>query len=127
MNEDRKKSSTGIKGLDEITGGGFPTGRATLLAGNVGCGKTTFGMKFLAQGIAEGEPGVFVTLEETPEELVADMKSVGMDLAPLVERGLLSIIRVDLRRVTMMDGGEYDIGSLFVQLADAVAAVHAKR
>ncbi|SNB47439.1 circadian clock protein KaiC [Geobacter sp. DSM 9736] len=121
------KSSTGIKGLDDITGGGYPQGRSTLIAGNAGCGKTTFGMSFLIKGITEDEPGVYVTLEETAEDIVADMKSVGMDLRPLVEKGLLFILRVDLSKVTLTEGGGYDIGTLFIHLADAISSVGAKR
>lgn len=103
MQRGMKKSLTGIKGLDEITAGGLPAGRATLLAGNVGSGKTTFAMSFLAQGIAEGEPGLFVTLEETAEEIISDMQSVSIDLLPLIEQGKLHILHIDLRQATLTE------------------------
>src|SRR5512134_1876964 len=78
------KCPTGIQGLDEITGGGLPRGRATLVCGGAGCGKTLFAMEFLVRGITEyGEPGVFMAFEETAEELAANVASLGFDLEKL--------------------------------------------
>jgi hypothetical protein len=80
---DLAKCTTGIQGLDEITNGGLPKGRPTLIAGSAGCGKTMFGMQFLIEGARSGEPGVFVAFEEPVEELIANFKSLGYDLGLL--------------------------------------------
>src|SRR6202167_113979 len=81
------KCPTGIQGLDEITGGGLPKGRTTLVCGGAGCGKTLFAAEFLVRGAAEfGEPGVFMSFEETEGELKANVSSLGFDLAKLVRR-----------------------------------------
>src|SRR5690349_23798069 len=82
------KAPTGIRGLDEITGGGLPRGRPTLICGSAGCGKTLFGMEFLVKGATEyGEPGVFLAFEETEEELAQNVRSLGFDLDRLVAEG----------------------------------------
>src|SRR5512134_2043392 len=87
-----QKCPTGIVGLDEITGGGLPRGRPTLVCGGAGCGKTLFAMEFLVRGATEhGEPGVFVAFEETEEELAQNVSSLGFDLADLEQRGLLAV------------------------------------
>ena len=81
------KSPTGIEGLDEITGGGLPKGRPTLVCGGAGCGKTLLAMEFLVHGATEyNEPGVFVSFEETEKELAANVASLGIDLGSLVQR-----------------------------------------
>ena len=74
------KVPTGIEGFDEVTGGGLPQGRPTLICGGPGCGKTLFGLEFLIRGAAQGERGVFVTFEETEEDLVKNVRSLGYDL-----------------------------------------------
>src|SRR3954453_23839314 len=85
------KASTGIRGLDEITGGGLPQGRPTLICGGAGGGKTLFGMEFLVKGAAEfGEPGVFLAFEENEEELAQNVQSLGFDLDRLVTEGRLA-------------------------------------
>src|SRR5689334_9189962 len=72
------KTATGIDGLDEITRGGLPTGRPTLVCGAAGCGKTLLAMEFLVRGAMQfDEPGVFVTFEESPEELADNVRSLG--------------------------------------------------
>src|ERR1700681_3872294 len=82
-----QKSPTSIQGLDEITGGGLPKGRPTLICGGAGCGKTLFAMEFLVRGATQyNEPGVFVSFEETEKELTANVASLGFDLDTLVER-----------------------------------------
>src|SRR5687767_5037839 len=94
-----KKSPTGIRGLDEITGGGLPTGRPTLVCGGPGCGKTLLAMEFLVHGAAEyGEPGVFMAFEETAEELTENVASLGFNLKALVARNLLLIDYVQVER-----------------------------
>src|SRR5689334_1718648 len=86
------KTASGIRGLDEITGGGLPAGRPTLICGGPGCGKTLFGIEFLARGALErNEPGVLMSFEEPPEDLIANARSIGFDLEDLVRRKLLVI------------------------------------
>src|SRR6186713_1811791 len=81
------KSPTGIKGLDEITGGGLPRGRPTLVCGSAGCGKTLLGLEFLVRGAVQfDEPGVLLAFEETEKELTANVASLGFDLAGLIRR-----------------------------------------
>src|SRR3954468_15337285 len=92
------KCPTGIAGLDEVTGGGLPRGRPTLVCGNAGCGKTLLAMEFLVRGAMQfGEPGVFAAFEETEDELVQNVRSLGFDLDELVEQNklLLDHIRVE--------------------------------
>ena len=87
-----RKSGTGIRGLDEITGGGLPTGRPTLVCGGAGCGKTLLAMQFLVHGATKcGEPGVFMAFEETPGELTENVASLGFDLKALVAGNLLLV------------------------------------
>src|SRR3979409_804054 len=93
------KCPTGIQGLDEITGGGLPSGRPTLVCGGTGCGKTLLAMQFLVHGASEcGEPGVFMAFEETAEELAENVASLGFDLKALVARNLLLIDYVQIER-----------------------------
>ncbi|WP_246166107.1 circadian clock protein KaiC [Nocardioides psychrotolerans] len=122
------KASTGIAGLDEITLGGLPQGRVALVCGGPGDGKSLLAMQFLVSGASEsGEPGVFVSFEETASELVANAASLNWGLASLVERGLLEIehVRVDPGELNRV--GEYDLEALFIRLDHAIAAVGAKR
>src|SRR3954470_24311225 len=94
-----EKVSSGISGLDEITGGGLASGRPTLVCGNAGCGKTLFAMEFLVRGaLAHGEPGVFVAFEENEEDLRDNVKSLGFRLDRLVARRLLLIDQVRVER-----------------------------
>src|ERR1700688_618310 len=94
-----RKSCTGIRGLDEITGGGLPTGRPTLVCGGAGCGKTLLAMEFLVRGATEyGEPGVFMAFEETCEELTENVASLGFDLKALIARTLLLIDYFQIER-----------------------------
>ncbi|HEY9653729.1 MAG TPA: ATPase domain-containing protein, partial [Coleofasciculaceae cyanobacterium] len=80
-----KKCPTGIQGLDEITGGGLPQGRPTLVCGTAGCGKTLLGMEFLVCGATQySEPGVFMAFEETAQELTQNVASLGWDLEQLI-------------------------------------------
>src|SRR5882724_13414604 len=89
------KTPTGIDGLDEITGGGLPKGRTTLLCGAAGCGKTLLAMEFLVHGALQfGEPGVCMEFEEATEKLTANVRSMGLDLGQLVKRKKLSMDHV---------------------------------
>lgn len=119
---------TGIDGLDEITGGGFPTGRPTLVCGSAGCGKTLLAMEFLVRGATKhGDPGVFMAFEETAEELAQNVKSLGFDLDDLVKRKLLAIDFVRVERSEIHETGEYDLEGLFVRLGHAIDTIGAKR
>jgi len=122
------KALTGIQGLDEITAGGLPTGRPTLLCGSAGCGKTVLAMEFLVHGALEyGEPGVFMAFEETGEDLQQNVASLGFDLAGLARKKKLVLDYVHIDRSEIEETGEYDLNGLFIRLAEAVESVGAKR
>jgi circadian clock protein KaiC len=122
------KSPTGIHGLDEVTGGGLPKGRTTLICGSAGCGKTMFGTEFLARGALEyGEPGVFMAFEETAEDLTENARSLGFDLDDLVARKLLVMDFVRVEPSEIDETGDYDLEGLFIRLGHAIDTVGAKR
>jgi len=122
------KVPSGIQGLDQITDGGLPQGRATLVSGDVGCGKTVFGVQFLVHGALDyDEPGVLMTFEETPAELVQNMFALGFDLKALVDQRKLSIHYVHIDRREIEETGEYDLEGLFVRLNYAIDTIGAKR
>src|SRR4249920_997954 len=122
------KCPTGIQGLDEITGGGLPRGRPTLVCGGAGCGKTLLAAEFLVRGAAQfDEPGVLLAFEETEAELKANVASLGFDLAGLVRRKKIVLDYVYIERSEIQETGEYDLEGLFVRLGHAIDAVSAKR
>jgi circadian clock protein KaiC len=122
------KCPTGIQGLDEITDGGLPRGRPTLVCGGAGCGKTLFASEFLVRGAAQfDEPGVFMSFEETDTELKANVKSLGFDLAGLVRRKKILLEHVYIERSEIHETGEYDLEGLFVRLNYAIDSIGAKR
>jgi circadian clock protein KaiC len=122
------KAATGIAGFDEITGGGLPRGRPTLVCGTAGCGKTLFGMEFLVRGAVQmDEPGVFVSFEERGEELAQNVASLGFDLPGLVAAKRIAVDHVRVERSEIEESGEYDLEGLFVRIGWAVDAVGAKR
>jgi circadian clock protein KaiC len=122
------KTPTGISGLDEVTGGGLPRGRPTLVCGPAGCGKTLLAVEFLVRGITEfDEPGVFVAFEESAKDLVANVASLGFDLAQLQTDGLLVIDHIAAVEPGVEDTGEWDLEGLFLRLGAAIDAVGAKR
>jgi circadian clock protein KaiC len=122
------KAPSGISGLDEITGGGLPRGRASLICGGPGCGKTLMSIEFLMRGITQfDEPGVFMAFEETREELAANVASLGFDLPQLEAEGKLAIDYVRVERSEIQETGEYDLEGLFVRLQLAIDSVGAKR
>ena len=122
------KSPTGIPGMDEITGGGLPKGRPTLIAGGAGCGKTLFAMEFLINGaIQYNDPGVFVAFEENAEELAQNVASLGFDLNDLVKRKKLIIDYVRIERAEITETGEYDLDGLFIRLGYAIDKIGARR
>jgi circadian clock protein KaiC len=126
--KDLPKAPTGIKGLDEITYGGIPSGRPTLVCGSAGCGKTLLAMEFLVRGATEfDEPGVFVSFEETEKELATNVSSLGFDLNELVSGGKIILDHVYLERSEIEETGEYDLEGLFIRLGHAIDTIGAKR
>jgi circadian clock protein KaiC len=123
-----KKSPTGIEGLDEVTGGGLPTGRPTIVCGGPGCGKTMLGIEFLIRGATQfDEPGVFMAFEETPEDLAQNVASLGFDLKDLAARKKMFLDYVHVERSEIQETGEYDLEGLFIRLQHAIDSVGAKR
>ena len=122
------KAPTGIQGLDEITGGGLPRGRATLISGGPGAGKTLFGLEFLVRGATKyNEPGVFMSFEESIGDLTKNAASLGFDLDRLVADKKLFVDHVHIERSEIAATGEYDLEGLFIRIADAVQRVGARR
>ena len=122
------KVPTGIQGLDEVTGGGLPKGRVTLVCGSAGCGKSLLAMEFLVHGAARyGEPGVCMDFEETEAKLAANVASLGFDLRELAKRKKLLVDFVAVERNQIAETGEYNLDGLFIRLAHAVKAIKAKR
>lgn len=126
--EHLQKCPTGIKGLDEITGGGLPEGRPTLVCGGTGCGKTLLAMEFLVRGATQfDEPGVFMSFEEKSEELAKNFTSLGFDLHDLEERKKICLDYVHIERSEIEETGEYDLEGLFIRLGHAIDSIGAKR
>lgn len=122
------KCPTGIQGLDEITGGGLPRGRPTLVCGGAGCGKTLLATEFLVRGATQfAEPGVCMFFEETETELAQNVASLGFDLPDLVRRKLIVLDHVRIERSEIEETGEYDLEGLFVRLNYAIDSIGAKR
>ena len=122
------KAPTGIRGLDEVTGGGLPRGRPTLVCGPAGSGKTLLAMEFLVRGITQfDEPGVFVAFEETREDLVANVASLGFDLAGFEADGKLTVDHVNVVAAELVAAGDWDLEGLFIRLGAAIDTVGAKR
>jgi circadian clock protein KaiC len=122
------KAATGIQGLDEITGGGLPRGRPTLISGGAGAGKTLFGLEFLVRGATQySEPGVFISFEESIPDLTKNVASLGFDLGRLVADKKLFVDHVSITRSELGETGEFDLEGLFIRIADAVQRVGARR
>jgi circadian clock protein KaiC len=122
------KAATGILGLDEITGGGLPHGRPTLISGGAGAGKTLFGLEFLVRGATQySEPGVFISFEESIPDLTKNVASLGFDLDRLVADKKLFVDHVSITPSELGETGEYDLEGLFIRIADAVQRVGARR
>lgn len=127
-NTDLLKTSTGIQGFDEITNGGLPSGRPSLVCGGAGCGKTLFGMEFLVRGATQfNEPGVFMSFEETNEELIKNVSSLGFDLEKLISEKKIALDHVHIERSEIEETGEYDLEGLFIRLGYAIDSIGAKR
>jgi len=122
------KSPSGIKGLDEITYGGFPRGRTALVCGGPGSGKTLLAMEFLIRGAVQyGEPGVFLSFEENLEELTQNVASIGFDLGKLIAEKKILVEYVYIERSEIEETGEYDLEALFIRIGYAVSQIGAKR
>ena len=122
------KAPTGIQGLDEITGGGLPKGRPTLVCGGAGCGKTLLAMEFLVRGATQfNEPGVFMAFEEAAKDLAQNVASLGFDLKDLVARKKIVLDFVYIERSEIEESGEYDLEGLFIRLGHAIDSIGAKR
>jgi circadian clock protein KaiC len=123
-----EKARTGIGGFDEITGGGLPGGRPTLVCGGPGCGKTLFAMQFLVSGATRfDEPGVFMSFEEASDDLAKNVASLGFDLNELIASGRMAMDTVIVERSEIEESGEYDLEGLFLRLDFAIRSVGAKR
>jgi circadian clock protein KaiC len=121
------KTKTGISGLDEICGGGFPKGRPTLVCGSAGCGKTLLATQFLVKGITErNEPGVFMSFEESMEDLTQNVSSLGFDLEKLIRDKKLTIDQVRVEKSEIEETGEYDLEGIFIRLNYAIDSIGAK-
>ncbi len=122
------KTKTGISGLDEVTNGGLPTGRPTLVCGDAGCGKTLMSIEFIIRGAMEfNEPGVFIAFEEKANELAANVASLGFDLNKLIKQNKVRVDHVHIERSEIMETGEYDLEGLFIRLEHAIDSIGAKR
>jgi len=122
------KALTGIAGFDEISGGGLPMARPTLVCGSAGSGKTLFAIEFLVRGITQyDEPGVFIAFEETREELTQNVASLGFSLTDLIDQHKLVIDHISIDRAEVEQSGEYDLDGLFIRLEYAIQKVNAKR
>jgi circadian clock protein KaiC len=122
------KALTGIKGLDEITYGGLPKGRPTLVAGSAGSGKTMLAMEFIIRGARDfNEPGVFISFEESPEELKTNVKSLGFDVDALMEKGLMDVDYIHVEKSEIEITGEFDLEGLFIRLGYVIDSIGAKR
>lgn len=122
------KTLTGINGFDEITQGGLPTGRPTLVCGEAGSGKTLFSIEFIVRGIMEyNEPGVIVAFEEKTDELTTNVASMGFDLKKLISQNKLRIDFVHIKRSEIEETGEYDLDGLFIRIGHAIDSIGAKR
>ena len=128
LNKNLPKSPTGIQGFDEITNGGLPKGRPTLICGAAGCGKTLFGMEFLVRGATQfNETGVFMSFEETNEELTINVASLCFDLQDLIKNKKIALDHVHIERSEIEETGEYDLEGLFIRLGYAIDSIGAKR
>jgi circadian clock protein KaiC len=121
------KTPTGIEGLDTVTGGGLPRGRPTLVCGSAGCGKTLLGLQFIINGALAGEPGVILSFEETADDLIENVASLGVDLASMIRRKKIAIDHVRVDRSEILETGGYDLSGLFVRIAHAIDSVGATR
>jgi circadian clock protein KaiC len=122
------KAPSGINGFDEVTDGGLPKNRPTIICGNTGSGKTVISMEFLVKGALKyNEPGVFMSFEETKDELATNMESLHFDLGSLIKKKKIYIEYLDIDKSQNVEAGTYDLEGLFVRLQSAIASIGAKR
>lgn len=122
------KCPTGITGLDQITQGGLPKGRPTLVCGSSGSGKTLLGMEFLAKGASDyGEPGVCFSFEESSHDLIKNVASLGFDVQAMIDQKKLLIDHVQIESGEIEESGKYDLEGLFIRLGYVLDSVGAKR
>src|SRR5438132_1022358 len=122
------KTRTGIEGFDEITDGGLPSGRPSLVCGGAGCGKTLFAISFLVHGATRfDEPGVFMSFEESTDELAQNVASLGFDLPGLIEKKKIVLDHVRIERSEIEETGDYDLEGLFIRLGFAIDSIGARR
>src|SRR5262245_9878963 len=122
------KARTGIEGFDEVTFGGLPRGRPTLVCGSAGSGKTLFGIEFLVRGAIQfDEPGVLIAFEESPDEIARNVASLGFDFNALVQSRKLAVDYIKIERNEVEQSGDYDLEGLFLRLGLAIESVGAKR
>ncbi|MDB4994338.1 MAG: circadian clock protein KaiC, partial [Myxococcaceae bacterium] len=127
-NQTLHKAATGITGLDQVTSGGLPQGRPTIVCGGPGSGKTLLAMQFLVHGaVHDDEPGVYLTFEETVDDLIVNTTSLGWDLSTLIAQQKIFIDYIHVDRHEIAETGEYTLDGLFVRLQDAVDTIGAKR
>src|SRR5881394_3110298 len=123
-----EKSLTGIGGFDEVTNGGLPQGRPTIVCGGPGCGKTMLGVEFLVRGAAQfDEPGVLMAFEESTEDIAKNTASLGFNLKDLIAKRKLEVDYVHIEPSEIHETGEYDLEGLFIRLQHAVDSIKAKR
>ena len=123
-----RKVLTAIRGFDEITGGGLPKDRITIISGNTGCGKTVMSMEFLVKGALQyGEPGVFMSFEETADELTTNMESLDFDLPNLIKKKKIYVEFLEIDKSQNVEAGNYTLEGLFVRLENAIDKIGAKR
>ncbi|MGH9744052.1 MAG: ATPase domain-containing protein, partial [Candidatus Acidiferrum sp.] len=123
-----QKAPSGIAGLDEITGGGLPRGRTTIVCGGPGCGKTMLGIEFLVRGALEfNEPGVLMAFEETPQDMAKNVASLGFQLDELADQKKLFLDYIYIEPSEIQETGDYDLEGLFIRLQNAVDSIGAKR
>src|SRR2546423_4427365 len=123
-----RKSRTGIAGLDELTFGGLPQGRPTIVCGGPGCGKTMFAVEFLVRGARQfDEPGVLLAFEESIDDIAKNVGSLGFDVKELIAQHKLAVDYVRIEPSEIQETGEYDLEGLFVRLQHAAESVGAKR
>ena len=122
------KSPTGITGLDQITQGGLPKGRPTLVCGSSGSGKTLLGMEFLAKGASDyGEPGVCFSFEESSHDLIKNVASLGFDVPAMIDQKKLLIDQIRIEPSETEESGKYDLEGLFIRLGYVIDSISAKR
>lgn len=122
-----EKSATGITGMDDITEGGLPQGRPTLVCGAAGCGKTIFAMEYIVHGAEMGEPGVFMSFEEKTEDLKKNFISMNPNLNDLIDENKIALDYIPIERSEIEETGEYDLEGLFIRLGYAIDSIGAKR